>query len=203
VHFALTLFPGAPKYVTLPRSIQRDVRTFFGKHAAAIELARSLLFSVGNPKTVLHSIERASATGLGGVQGATFKFQTTSLPLMPAALRVVVGCAEMIEPDLASYDFIDIDPENGRVQAIRCDDASRSIPLVLETVTVDLKALHRKRTRPKGVMLYLKARYMRLDDASRRVQQEIDTKLIRSGLVSESGEGPSDAELARALKSAR
>jgi hypothetical protein len=33
VHFAMLLFPGAPRYATLARSIQRDVRAFFGGHA--------------------------------------------------------------------------------------------------------------------------------------------------------------------------
>jgi DNA phosphorothioation-associated putative methyltransferase len=37
VHLALTMFPGAPSYAHLPRSIQRDVRTFFGSHSVALE----------------------------------------------------------------------------------------------------------------------------------------------------------------------
>jgi len=53
VHLALTMFPGAPSYAHLPRSIQRDVRTFFGSHSVALEKARGLLFSVGRPENVL------------------------------------------------------------------------------------------------------------------------------------------------------
>jgi hypothetical protein len=43
VHFAMLLFPGAPRYTTLPRCIQRDVKAFFGSHATAIEEARRLM----------------------------------------------------------------------------------------------------------------------------------------------------------------
>ena len=43
VRFAMLLFPGAPRYATLARSIQRDVRAFFGSHTAALEEAREYL----------------------------------------------------------------------------------------------------------------------------------------------------------------
>jgi hypothetical protein len=43
----------------------------------------------------------------------------------------------------------------------------------LETVTVDLKALKRNRSKPKDVMLYLKGRYLASDDPSRPAQQKI------------------------------
>jgi DNA phosphorothioation-associated putative methyltransferase len=203
VHFALTMFPGAPKYVTLPRSIQRDVRTFFGNHTRAMDLARALLFSVGKPETVLEAIEQASSSGLGGMDNGMLRFQSGNLSRMPTAIRIVVGCAEVIEPDLSSYDFIEVEPESGKVRAFRCDDAAKSVPTLLETVTVDLKALKRKRSNPKDVMLYLKGRYLAADDPSRPAQQKIDGKLLKFRLVSESGDGPSGEELVRILRKSK
>jgi hypothetical protein len=37
VHLALSQVPGAPKYKTLPRSLQTDIRTFFRSHALGLE----------------------------------------------------------------------------------------------------------------------------------------------------------------------
>jgi DNA phosphorothioation-associated putative methyltransferase len=200
VHFALTMFPGAPKYVTLPRSIQRDVRTFFGTHATAMERARGLLFSVGKPETLMEAIRQASIDGLGGMDDGMLRFQAGNLSRMPTVIRIVVGCAEVIEPDLSSYDFIEVEPEAGKVRALRCEDASKSVPALSETVTVDLRALKRKRSKPKDVMLYLKGRYLASDDPSRSAQQKIDDKLLKFGLVSEKGDGPSGKEFARILR---
>ena len=48
VHMALQQFPGSPKYRTLPRSIQADIKAFFGSQATALLEARRLLFSAGD-----------------------------------------------------------------------------------------------------------------------------------------------------------
>jgi DNA phosphorothioation-associated putative methyltransferase len=42
VHLALTQVPGTPKYKTLPRSIQVDVKAFFRSHAAGLEEGRTV-----------------------------------------------------------------------------------------------------------------------------------------------------------------
>lgn len=199
VHFALTLFPGAPRYATLPRSIQRDVRTFFGSHSIAMERARVLLFSVGKPAIVREAIEEALRQGLGGTYNGSFRFLASTLPRMPAAVRVVVGCAEVTETDISSSDFLEIAPEEGLVRAIRCDDATKVLPVVIEIVEVDLRALRRKKSRPKGMILYLKSRYLPADDPRRIEQQEIDNKLVRAGIVSSEGVGPDAPALARLL----
>jgi DNA phosphorothioation-associated putative methyltransferase len=65
IHLSLTLFPGAPRYATLARSIQRDLRSFFGSHAAAIQEANALLFSVGKADRK-HSVNTAAAMSGAG-----------------------------------------------------------------------------------------------------------------------------------------
>lgn len=202
VHFALTQFPGAPRYATLPKSIQRDVRTFFGSHSTAMERARALLFSVGKPETARKAIEEALRQGLGGICNGSFRFLASALPRMPAAIRVVIGCAEVTEADISSSDFLDVVPEDGLVRAIRCDDATKALPVVTEIVEIDLRALRRKKSRPKGMILYLKSRYLPFDDPARTSQQGVDEKLVRAGIVSSDGVGPDAATLARLLSPA-
>ncbi len=48
VHMALQQFPGSPKYRSLPRSIQVDIKAFFASQANALMEARRLLFSAGD-----------------------------------------------------------------------------------------------------------------------------------------------------------
>ncbi|ANY85435.1 hypothetical protein BB934_45285 (plasmid) [Microvirga ossetica] len=199
VHFALTQFPGAPRYATLPKSIQRDVRTFFGSHAAAMERARALLFSVGKPDKVREAIDEALRHGLGGTCNGSFRFLASALPRIPAAIRVVIGCAEVTEADIGSSDFLDVAPDEGLVRGIRCEDATKALPVVAEIVEVDLRALRRKRSRPKGMILYLKSRYLPSDDPAQTSQRDIDDKLIKAGIVSPEGLGPDAAALAQRL----
>lgn len=203
VHFALTLFPGAPRYATLPKSIQRDVRTFFGSHTAAMEKARNLLFSVGSPETMKAATEEAIRDGLGGACNGSFRLLASRLPRMPAAIRVVIGCAEVIEADIGSCDFLEVAPSEGLVLGIKCEDATRALPAITEIFEVDLKALRRKKSRPKGRVLYLKGTYLPAEDPAREVQQEVDRRLQRAGIVSSDGVGPDSAVLARILRSAR
>jgi DNA phosphorothioation-associated putative methyltransferase len=201
VHFALTLIPGAQRYATLPRSIQRDVKTFFGSHATAMDRARGLLFSAGNPAKVREAIQEAIEHGLGGACNGAFRFISSVLSQMPTVIRVIVGCAEVIENEISAYDFLEIAPDEGIVRAIRCDEATRALPLIQEIVEVNLKALRRKRTLPKNMILYLKGRYLPLNDPARTGQQQIDEKMIRAGIVSLDGAGPDAKSLARMLRS--
>jgi DNA phosphorothioation-associated putative methyltransferase len=203
VHFALTLFPGAPRYATLPRSIQRDVRTFFGSHTAAMERARNLLFSVGSTETVRAVTEEAIRNGLGGAYNGSFRLLASGLPQMPAAIRVIIGCAEVIETDLGSCDFLEFVPGEGQVQGIKCDDPTRALPAITEVIEVDLKALRRRKIRPKDRVLYLRSTYLPADDPAREVQQEVDRKLLKAGIVSADGVGPDATTLARILRSSR
>jgi DNA phosphorothioation-associated putative methyltransferase len=200
VHFALTLFPGAPRYSTLPKTIQRDVRTFFGSHTAAMEKARNLLFSVGNPDTVRAATEAAIRDGLGGTCNESFRFLALLLPRMPAAIRLVFGCAEVIESDIGSCDFLELRPSEGLVVGIKCDDATRALPVITKVFEVDLKALRRRRIQPRGRVLYLKTTYLPSDDPTREAQQKVDSKLLRAGIISSDGRGPDTAALARILR---
>ncbi|KUL96505.1 hypothetical protein DK26_06880 [Bosea sp. WAO] len=201
VHFALTLFPGAPRYSTLPRSIQRDVKTFFGSHTTAMQYARNALFEVGEPGMVNRAACQAADKGIGSFDSA-YRFQMESLSRTPSPIRIIVGCAEVIEPDVGTADFVEIDAPLGIVRTIRCSDPNRTMPLVVEVIEVDLKALKRKRIRPKDRILYLKARYMTADDPAHAEQTSVDAKLLRAGLVSSAGDGPDALSLARLLLSA-
>jgi DNA phosphorothioation-associated putative methyltransferase len=200
VHFALSLFPGATRYATLSRSVQRDVKTFFRSHAVAMDHARRLLFSVGDPQVLRLAAQQAEKAGLGGFRGSeAFRFTSTVLARLPAPLRVIVGCAEVLYDDLTSAHFLEVPLAGGRLMALYCDDPARHFPRVAKTVEVDLQGLRARRRKPKDQVLYLKGRYLPHDDPIREAQCAIDDELVARGLVTGVGEGPSWSELRAAL----
>ena len=200
VHFALTLFPGAPGYATLPRSIQRDVKAFLGSHAAALADAKALLFSAGRPEAVRASVDAALEAGSGGMKDdRTFRLHVPNLNRLPAVLRVLVGCAGVLQGGVEAADFVDIKLDGPRLSIITCDDAAKLLPVVVERVRVNLGRLKIRSEQPDGLMLYLKSRYLPPDDPARERQSVFDSALLATGLVDENGRGPPAHEMAPLL----
>lgn len=201
VHFALTVFPGAPRYTSLPKSIQRDLKAHFGSHAAALQLARELLFSVGKPGATRAGAEAAVAAGMGAWRDEeTFRFHGPALNRLPAVLRVLVGCAGVLRGGAEGADFIDIKLEGPRVAFITCVDAAARLPIVSERTRVDLGRLRATVDRPEGMVVYLKGRFLPADAPGRSEQVAFDDKLLLSGAVSVDGRGPRLSELRNLLR---
>jgi DNA phosphorothioation-associated putative methyltransferase len=196
IHLALTVFPGAPRYTTLARSIQRDLRAFFGSHAAAMQKANTLLFSVGKADTVCNGISAAVTTGLGAMRdGNTFRMHAPVLNRLPAVLRVLVGCAGVLRGGIEGADFIDIKTDGHRVGFIACTDATARLPVYTERTRVDLGRLRVTVDQPKGMILYLKGRFLPADAPGVAEQLRFDQKLIDAGIVDQEGRGPTYTEL--------
>lgn len=201
VHFALSLFPGAPRYTSLAKSLQRDVKTFFRSHAAALEDAKRLLFSAGDQTAIRKAAETAMGAGLGGRLGERFVFTPSVLARLPPTLRVLHGCAEILHDNLSTAHFLQISLEAPAVIAITCDDPARHFPAIRSRVEVDLQGLRARRRSRAGAVLFLKSSYLTADDPDRPVQAAIDQELLSRGVVTGLGEGPSWEELQAALKS--
>jgi DNA phosphorothioation-associated putative methyltransferase len=204
VHFALTLFPGAPRYTSLPRSIQRDVRAFLGSHAAALDAARELLFSAGRSPVIIEGVEAVVAGALGAMRDAnTLRFHVSILNRLPAVLRVLVGCAAILRGGVEGTDFVDVKLDSRRVVFLSCIDGSSRLPIVSERTRVDLGRLRAIVDKPDGLVVYLKGRFLPGDAPGREAQMAFDKKLLLSGAVSEGGRGPSLSELQEFLRRRR
>ena len=204
VHLALTLFPGAPRYTTLPRPIQRDLRAFFGSHAAAIQEANALLFSAGKTEAVRHAVNAAVDGGLGGMRDAvTFRFYVPALNRLGAVLRVLVGCAGILRGGTEGADFIDIKLESRRLTFLACKDATARLPICSERTRVDLTRLRVAVDQPDGMVLYLMGRFLPRDMPEATEQIAFDRKLLATGIVDEEGRGPGYAELNEILRRRR
>jgi DNA phosphorothioation-associated putative methyltransferase len=190
---ALQQFPGSPKYRSLPRSIQSDIKAFFGSQASALAEARQLLFSAGDRSVIRADAEAAIAAGLGGLRGRTkFRFISSILAKLPARLRVLVGCAEVLQGGVAGCDLVDIDLEASRVRMITCDDFESFAPFVTERVTVDLgrlKVFADKRDLETSPV-YFKSKFLPSDRAGLDGQIAFDAKLAATGLFREDAPEP-------------
>ena len=200
IHTALSLFPGAPKYSALPKSIQRDIKTFFGNHAAAIDRARRLLFSVGDTAGLAVAMESAASSGFGGAYANKLRFLSGSLLQMPTLIRLFFGCAEVIDPDLSAYDFLEIDIDEREVRGIRCINPTARLPIIAEISRVNVRTLQGRRMRPRGAVLYLRGAYLPTGFEGLDDQRRIDEKLIAAGIITLNGEGPDASNLSRLLK---
>jgi hypothetical protein len=84
----------------------------------------------------------AAAAGLGGMRGEkSFRFRSAVLPRLPARLRVMVGCAEVLQGGVEAADFVDIDLEAPRVTMVVCDDIDQPVPFIMQRIRVDLGRL--------------------------------------------------------------
>ena len=201
IRFAMLMFPGASRYATLPRSLQRDVRTFFGSHAAALEEARRLMFSAGKPDALQAGIEAAVVASLGAMRDdETFRFSAPALDRLPPVVRLRVLCGGLLRGGVEGADFIDLKVNAPRLTFIQCLDASVRLPIVSETTRVDLGRARVTADRPEGLVLYLKGRFLPADAPGREEQIAFDARLLAAGLVTPDGKGPRMAALQELMK---
>ncbi|NJL07071.1 MAG: DNA phosphorothioation-associated putative methyltransferase [Methylacidiphilales bacterium] len=204
VRFAMLMFPGAPRYATLARSLQRDVKTFFGSHAAALEEARRLMFSAGKPDSMREGVDAAISAGLGAMRDEeTFRFAVPVLDRLPPVVRLRVLCGGLLRGGVEGADFVDMKVAAPRLTFIQCLDASSRLPVILEKTRIDLGRTSTNVDRPDGIALYLKGRYLPVDAPDREEQMEFDSKLLAAGIVTPDGKGPRIAELHEFLRKRR
>ena len=202
VHMALQQFPGSPKYRSLPRSIQADIKAFFGSQSLAVAEAQRLLFSAGDRTGIRADAETAIKAGLGGLRGATkFRFLSSTLPRLPAGLRVLVGCAEVLQGGVAGCDLVDIDLEAPRVAMLNCDDMEKFVPFVVERVKVDLGRLKvfADRREPETTPVYFKSGFLPRNQVGRERQIEFESALAATGLFERDAPEPKWSDVRAAL----
>lgn len=90
VYLALARFDGRSPYGRLPRSLQRDVKAFFGVYKRACEAGDELLFSLGNPGTV---DEACKESAIGKVTPNALYVHESALSALSPPLRLYEGCA--------------------------------------------------------------------------------------------------------------
>lgn len=143
VYFALSMFEKRKPQSKMPESIKRDIKAFFASYKDALEEAREVLFSVGNPIIINEACEKAyKSIGCGYLEeGHSFNFHKNYLGELPQILRIYIGCATQLYGDIESFQLIKAHIRSGKVSLMRYDDWTKEEPLLLERIKIKLRDL--------------------------------------------------------------
>jgi hypothetical protein len=130
-----------------------------------------------------------------------FRFASSALARLPARLRVLVGCAEVLQGGVAGCDLVEIDLEKSRVRMINCDNMDAPVPFVTERITVDLARLKvfADRPEPEAKPIYFISRYLPHDDAGLDGRKAFETALAATGLFDPGKTEPKWVEVQAAI----
>jgi DNA phosphorothioation-associated putative methyltransferase len=206
VYLALNLFERRRSFAVLPPSIQRDIKAFWGSHKQAIENARTLLFSLGDPHNVVIASRMAAKEHLGYLDSdEAFFFHSSVVGRLPNELRALVGCASRLFGEIETADLVKIHSRTGKVSILSYDDFDESpLPLLAERVKIDLRRQDlifvNHAAQPEGrQVLYFKSRYLPPDYPGFGEQQRFDAALSCAHFLDFSGFGPTYPALMQAL----
>ncbi len=142
VYHALGLFGQRKPYKHMPESLQRDIKHFFSNITSAIKEATELLFSLGKPDLIHRCCEQAhKEIGRGRLEEShSLTIHRNDVELLPAELRVYIGCASQLYGDIDTVDLVKIHIRSGKVSLMRYDDfEGKPLPLLLERIKIKLR----------------------------------------------------------------
>ena len=143
VYFALSLFEKRKPQSKMPENLKRDIKAFFSSYQQALEEAREILFSVGNPLTISEACNTAyKSLSCGCMEDShSFTFHKDYLGELPPVLRIYIGCATQLYGDTDNFQLIKAHIRSGKVSLMRYDDWTKKEPLLLERIKIKLREL--------------------------------------------------------------
>lgn len=144
VYFALSLFEKRKAKSHMPARLQRDIKALFKSYNQAIDLAQTLLFSVGSPANLAEACNVAYQNFNFGklIPNKSYSFTRDMLNQMPAIIRVYIGCAIQLYGDIDDIDIIKVHIRSGKVTLLKFDDfENKYLPLLTERTKIRLHDL--------------------------------------------------------------
>lgn len=200
VYFGLNLFGRRKPYAHMPKSLQRDVKEFFGNYKNAVDQARTLLFSVGSVENIHAACIHANKDGLGYLdRDHSLQLHSSMINSLPAVLRLYVGCATQLFGDIDKADLVKIHIQSGKVSLMRYDDfVNKPLPQLVERIKIKMREqqidFFDYTTQPGLQLLYLKTRYIPENFPYYTEQKAFDEKLLLLDRFDFSGFGPRASE---------
>jgi DNA phosphorothioation-associated putative methyltransferase len=206
VYLALNLFDRRTSLRSLPPSVQRDIRALFGSHKAALERAQAALLAAGDQGLTAAAAAAGTSTGDGVLDAGDgdYTFHVALLERQPAPLRILLGCAERLEPLPADADLVKVHGSGDRVSYLAFEGfQERALPTLARRTVVDLR---RRRVSEVPVdttdgrrVLLGKASLMPVGMNGRDRQERFDDGLRVRGVFTQPGLGPGLRVLTRRL----
>ncbi len=142
MYLALAAFGGRPRFTSLPRDIQVDVKTFFGSYKEACAAADALLFSAGNQSAIDKACREST---VGKLTPEALYVHITALPRLSPLLRVYEGCARALTGTIDQANIIKLNRIEPKVGYLIYPGFDRDPHPALEaSVRADLRRLHVK-----------------------------------------------------------
>lgn len=141
VYFALGLFGKRRPQTKMPDGLKRDIKIFYNSYNEAIEQAKEVLFSMGNPDLIKESCNRAYDLLNGGYleDGHSYTFHIRHLGDLPPELRIYIGCATQLYGDLDNFHLVKAHMTSGKVSLMRYDDWNKDTPLLVERIKIKMR----------------------------------------------------------------
>jgi DNA phosphorothioation-associated putative methyltransferase len=160
VYLALARFRKRPPLGQLPRTLQRDMRAFFGAYTRACHRADQLLFQAGDAAAIDEACQRSP---VGKLLPDDLYVHRTALDHLEPLLRIYEGCGRAYLGEVEGANIIKIHRRSGKLSYLVYPDfeadphpaLQRSIRLCLRTRQLDCRdytgsdnppVLHRKET---------------------------------------------------------
>ncbi|WP_051390333.1 DNA phosphorothioation-associated putative methyltransferase [Bradyrhizobium sp. Ec3.3] len=180
VHFALGAFSGSRAFNTLPLTLRRDVRHFFGNFGAAQSEARRFLFSLGADGTVQEACDSAVQAGLIHSWGdGRYHLDARQTEELPAALRTFVGCASVLMGDAEDANLVTLNVPKRSVAFYFSPDFGAPLTLFTRVTTVYLRDqhVHDQVLSDDKRLLFLQCSLYEPDSAKRRKRSSVEVRI--------------------------
>ena len=137
IYLALSQFDGRPKYSSLPRDLQLDVKSFFSRYNRACEKADKLLFSIGD----IEIIDNACANSeIGKALPSALYIHESALDQLTPVLRLYEGCARGLIGRVDEANLIKLNRIEPKITYLSYPDFETDPhPVLDQSVTVHLQ----------------------------------------------------------------
>ena len=137
IYLALARFRKRPPLGQLPRTLQRDMRAFFGTYTKACQEADSLLFRAGDATAIDEACRRSP---VGKLLPDDLYVHRSALDTLEPLLRIYEGCGRAYLGDVEGANVIKIHRRSGKLSYLvypEFDDDPH--PALLRSIRVNLR----------------------------------------------------------------
>jgi DNA phosphorothioation-associated putative methyltransferase len=139
VYLALGRFPRRPKFSSLPRPIQLDIKGFFKTYNAACTAGDQLLFQAGDMQQIDSACRQAA---FGKLMPTALYVHISALNRLPPLLRVYEACARVLCGEIEGATIVKLRRDEPKVSYL-CYPAfdADEHPTLSSSMRVDLRTL--------------------------------------------------------------
>ncbi len=140
VYLALSRFRRRPTLTQLPRSLQADMRAFFGTYAKACRQADELLFKAGDPGAIDEACKRSP---VGKLLPDDLYVHRDALGHLGPILRIYEGCGRAYLGEVEGANVIKLHRRTGKLSYLAYPDFEGDPhPALLRCVRLSLRTRH-------------------------------------------------------------